>query len=89
MTQPEISTVSESKRTHDLATLAVSFAFVGVMLAMLGPWLVVPSLVCAYFANKAILREPEKYQGSFFIKASLVLNLITFLTFLAFFIGQA
>lgn len=77
-----------NQRTHDLATLAVSLAFVGVMLAMAGPWLVIPSLLCAYFANKAILREPEKFKGKFFVNASILLNLITLVTFFLFFYGQ-
>lgn len=76
------------QRTHDLATLAVSFAFIGVMMAMTGPWLVIPSLLCAHFGNRAILREPERYKGKFFIQASIVLNILTLLTFIAFFYGQ-
>lgn len=82
------SSTAPNQRTHDLATLAVSLAFVGIMLSMAGPWLVIPSLLSAYFANKAILHEPKKFKGRFFVNASIVLNLITLLAFMVFFYGQ-
>lgn len=66
---------------HNLAILAVVLALAGVFFANYGPWLVLPSLIAAWFAWRAIQREPQRYTGLLFIYGALVLNLVMLLLF--------
>lgn len=70
-----------SRMNHNLAILAVLLALAGVFFASYGPWLVLPSLISAWLAWRAIRREPQRYTGILFIYGALVLNLVMLVLF--------
>jgi hypothetical protein len=80
-------TQSSRPMNHNLAILALLLALAGVFFAVYGPWLVLPSLVAAFFARRAVLREPTRYTGMLFVHASLLLNAVLLVLFALLYLG--
>ncbi|SFX66955.1 hypothetical protein [Marinospirillum alkaliphilum] len=80
-------TEKKHRMNHNLAILALLLAMAGVLFATYGPWLILPSLVAAAFARRAILREPERYTGMLFVYASLALNGVLLVLFALLYLG--
>lgn len=75
------------KMNHNLAILALVLAMAGVVFALYGPWFILPSVVAALLARRAIRAKPDRYTGLVFVYASLVLNAVLLLLFLFFYLG--
>lgn len=81
MTEPQ-HTEPAVKMNHNLSILALVLAMAGVVFAVYGPWFVLPSLIAAILARRAIRNKPEHYTGMMFVYASLLLNAVILLLFL-------
>lgn len=75
------------KMNHNLSILALVLAMAGVVFAVYGPWFVLPSVVAALLARRAIHKKPDHYTGLVFVYASLVLNAVLVLLFLFLYLG--
>lgn len=78
---------SPVQMNHNLAILAIVLAVAGIMFASFGPWLVLPSLIAAWFAWQGINNNPQRYTGKLFVYAALGLNLLLLLLFVALYLG--
>ncbi|MDR9467472.1 hypothetical protein [Marinospirillum sp.] len=73
-----------SRMNHNLAIVAVILAFAGTIF----PWLLLPAVIVAGFAYRAIRREPERYSGLLFVLATWVLSLVVGLLYLILYLAQ-
>ncbi|WP_404418138.1 hypothetical protein [Marinospirillum sp.] len=72
------------RMNHNLAIVAILLAFAGTIF----PWLLLPAVIVAGFAYRAIRREPERYSGLLFVMATWALSLVVGLLYLILYLSR-
>jgi len=80
---------SPTRRNHNLAIAAITLALLGTFLGT-SPfvWLLLPAVVSAGLAYRAIRRQPERYSGMLFVLATWALSLVIGILYLILYLSQ-